>query len=200
MSNITYDCIHILDNFIDERSMIGVKEILQFSDRASNVSKAKGEESYRALGFSEGLFDQISKYSPPSIILKENPKYPIRAVFDPLMTKTQQTIERLWSREIFPEEFYSILGFKEGDSLKAHHDDIYNLKTNSGHPKRNVSSVLYLNDEYDGGELHFTKQKLKFKPKSGSLIIFPSSEQFTHHVTKVRSGIRFFINTLWCFK
>ena len=63
-----------------------------------------------------------------------------------------------------------------------------------------MSAVLYLNDDYSGGELSFVKQKIKIKPKAGSVVVFPSTEKFTHYVNKVTSGMKFFVPSLWCFQ
>lgn len=200
MSSMTFDCVHIIDGFIDVSSLEEVNQIIAYGDYGVNISKAQGEDGYRTLGFSENLFDVVTKYSPPSIILKPHENFPIKKVFDPIMLKMHQTIQHLWGRDLFLETDYSILGYRVGESLKAHHDGIYNLKTNSGHPRRDVSSVLYLNDDYEGGELNFVNQKLKIKPKAGTVVLFPSTEKFVHYTNKVVSNIKFFIPSLWCFK
>lgn len=200
MSSMAFDCVHIIDGFIDVSLLEEVNQIIAHGDYDVNISKAQGEDGYRTLSFSENLFDVMTKYSPPSIILKSHENFPIREVFDPIMLKMHQTIQHLWSRDLFLETDYSILGYRVGESLKAHHDGIYNLKTNSGHPRRDVSSVLYLNDDYEGGELNFVNQKLKIKPKAGTVVLFPSTEKFVHYTNKVISNIKFFVPSLWCFK
>jgi len=48
-----------------------------------------------------------------------------------------------------------------------------------------LSAVLYLNDNYDGGELHFPNQGVTIKPSAGSVVVFPSGEPFSHEATKV---------------
>ena len=50
------------------------------------------------------------------------------------------------------------------------------------------SSVIYLNDDYDGGYIKFKDINLTYKPKKYSAIFFPSSYQ--HAVTRIMSGIR----------
>jgi hypothetical protein len=200
MSQTHFDSIHIIDGFIDELSMVRVREILAYSDHLPSEAKPEHEDKYRTFGFSENAFNQITRYSPPSITLKQNDQYPIKLIFDPIMSKMHETIQSLWDREFFLETNYSILGYRIGESLKSHHDDIYNMPTNSGHPKRNISSVLYLNDDYEGGELNFVNQKIKIKPTAGTVVLFPSTERFTHFAAKVVSGIKFFVPSLWCFK
>ena len=62
---------------------------------------------------------------------------------------------------------------------------------------RKVSAILYLNDNYEGGTLTFTRFNKTFKPKSGSLFIFPSHEEFSHSADAVTSGIKYVIVGFW---
>lgn len=55
---------------------------------------------------------------------------------------------------------------------------------------RDITLIFYLNDNYTGGELEFTKLGLTYKPKKNSMIIFPSYYEFSHRVHPIRSGIR----------
>lgn len=50
------------------------------------------------------------------------------------------------------------------------------------------AAVLYLNNDYNGGELFFPKFDYEIKPEPGTLIIFPSTEQFEHGVRPVKEG------------
>ena len=50
---------------------------------------------------------------------------------------------------------------------------------------------LYINDDFDGGELLFKhKPDIVIKPSPGMLVNIPITEEFTHKVTPVTSGIR----------
>jgi Rps23 Pro-64 3,4-dihydroxylase Tpa1-like proline 4-hydroxylase len=57
--------------------------------------------------------------------------------------------------------------------------------------ERDISLLLYLNDDYEGGELEFTKLQLTIKPKKGMLITFPSYDDFEHKVHPVTKGVRY---------
>ncbi len=58
---------------------------------------------------------------------------------------------------------------------------------------RDYSVLLYLNEEYEGGELEFVNQKYKFKPKTGMLVGFPSDHRYLHAALPTTSGIRYVI-------
>jgi len=51
------------------------------------------------------------------------------------------------------------------------------------------SIILYLNDDYEGGEIRFRDHNITIKPKAGSLIIFPSN--IIHEVLPITSGVRY---------
>lgn len=51
------------------------------------------------------------------------------------------------------------------------------------------SSILYLSSEYDGGEIEFPELGIKYKPKAGDLIVFPS-HGYLHNVLPVTGGVR----------
>ena len=62
----------------------------------------------------------------------------------------------------------------------------------SGH----LACLIYLNDDYEGGEIYFPRQDISIKPKAGTLITFPGSLHYIHGVNKITSGTRYTI-TEW---
>lgn len=61
----------------------------------------------------------------------------------------------------------------------------------------NISVVLYLNDNYEGGELYFKEQDVKIKPEAGSIVIFPSVEPYYHESLPVVSGVKYMCPGFW---
>ena len=53
------------------------------------------------------------------------------------------------------------------------------------------TALVYINDDYQGGELVFPQHNLKIKPKSGTLVMFPSTCMYPHEVAEVLSGARY---------
>lgn len=58
-------------------------------------------------------------------------------------------------------------------------------------PDRVVSTIVYLNDRFDGGEIVFPEQQKAIKPSEGLLVAFPSGSAFPHEVLKVNEGLRY---------
>ena len=58
-------------------------------------------------------------------------------------------------------------------------------------PQRDYTGLVYLNDDFTGGELVFPDRDVVIVPKPGLFIGFPSNHKFVHAVPKVLSGKRY---------
>ena len=56
---------------------------------------------------------------------------------------------------------------------------------------------MYLNDEYEGGELFFPYFDLKFKPEAGDIVLFPSTFIWAHAALPVESGLKYSAVTMF---
>jgi hypothetical protein len=81
-------------------------------------------------------------------------------------------------------EQIQILEYSPNQEYKFHHDVSNNPNSEEYH--RQISVVVYLNDEFDGGGTEFLHQT--FKPNSGYGLFFPSNWCFPHSGQKVLSG------------
>jgi hypothetical protein len=70
---------------------------------------------------------------------------------------------------------------QEGVELKAHTDQHTD-------PSIKYATILYLNDDYVAGELFFSNKGLELKPKPGTLVFFPGTDEFNHGVRHVGKG------------
>jgi Rps23 Pro-64 3,4-dihydroxylase Tpa1-like proline 4-hydroxylase len=81
------------------------------------------------------------------------------------------------------EESINLLRYGKTGHLPAHQDQ--------GVSTRVLSSVMYLNDNYAGGEIEFVNSKVKIKPEAGSIIFFPSNFLYVHEVHPITDGYRY---------
>ena len=65
----------------------------------------------------------------------------------------------------------------------------------TGSPHRRLSAVLYLNDDFTGGETEFALQKVKIKPETGKLVLFPPYWTHTHWSRPVETGTKYIAAT-----
>lgn len=84
---------------------------------------------------------------------------------------------------------FPIRRYKEFKEMQEHHDSI------GANDSLKYSMILYLNDDYVGGELYFKNQDIIVKPKSGSFIIFPAVEPFIHQSKQLLEGVKYMCHT-----
>lgn len=114
----------------------------------------------------------------------------------------RRTIESLF-QELEPEEKFNITVMLTGGSVSSHTDEqIFpqGLRTINKVVLRDITSVCYLNDDYDGGELSFDLLGIKIKPKAGTFIFFPTAKIYKHSVGTVTNGERYSVSKFWNFK
>jgi len=61
--------------------------------------------------------------------------------------------------------------------------------------ERDLSFLIYLNEDYTGGEIVFPHFNFTFKPKKGMFVCFPSDHRYIHKVNETTAGIRYVIVT-----
>jgi hypothetical protein len=110
---------------------------------------------------------------------------------------------------------FDIKKYSAGTFMGAHFDQ------QEGDARLRYSLVMYLNDDYEGGELSFTIESpdapiimgkplkdyslsketdrvtIGFKPEAGSVVIFPSSPPYHHTAHLVKSGFKYMIPMHW---
>jgi hypothetical protein len=82
-----------------------------------------------------------------------------------------------------PEGQLAILKYGPGSYLPEHQDQ--------GVSSRVISSIAYLNDDYEGGEITFPYLDLSIKPSAGSVLFFPSNFVYGHSVKEIINGYRY---------
>jgi len=87
------------------------------------------------------------------------------------------------------------LRYESGEHYVGHYDN------GSKHVAGRICSlVAYLNDDYEGGEIEFSRFGIVQKPSAGSLVIFPSNYPYFHVVRKVTKGTRYALNVFFHYE
>lgn len=110
---------------------------------------------------------------------------------------------------------FNIKKYMAGTTMGAHFDQ------QEGDTRLRYSLVMYLNDDYEGGEISFIIKDpsgplstesadedyeiaknqgiidIGLKPEAGSILIFPSSPPYHHTAHLVKSGFKYMVPTHW---
>jgi Rps23 Pro-64 3,4-dihydroxylase Tpa1-like proline 4-hydroxylase len=62
-----------------------------------------------------------------------------------------------------------------------------------------MATFLYLNEDFEGGELNFRDHDIKIKPTKGLLVAFEGGHHNIHEVLPIESGVRFTVGSFWDF-
>jgi hypothetical protein len=95
---------------------------------------------------------------------------------------------------------YDIKNNKQGLAMDYHTD---HSSFNEGYPgeKFVITVTIYLNDEYEGGEISFLDESTgsitNYKPKAGDVTVFPSGYPYFHGVLPLLNGERYLLRMFW---
>jgi predicted 2-oxoglutarate/Fe(II)-dependent dioxygenase YbiX len=91
-----------------------------------------------------------------------------------LVRKYCMTENKVTSRMIYRS-------YQENDKYDWHVDYDHNIALHT-------SFLLYLNDDFEGGDTLFLNDKLRVRPKKGSVLMFPCGPYFIHKSTSIKTG------------
>lgn len=105
-------------------------------------------------------------------------------------------IQKICGKKVYPDTYQIIRWFK-GYELLPHADKENPDGAEHPFPWRHFASLVYLNDDYEGGQIYFPNKGIELKPKPGTLVIFPGTSEFLHGVREVPEGVRYTLPTFF---
>ena len=115
---------------------------------------------------------------------------PLKTTYELVLRKYQKDFPTFAAHRLtdFRISKYNTGGFmsKHVDNIHHSHGQVY------GFPQLTV--LLFLNDDYEGGEFEIVDKKIT--TKKGSSVVFPSNFIYPHEVLKITKGTRYSI-TCW---
>lgn len=92
-----------------------------------------------------------------------------------------------------------LVRWRPGDKQAPHADAEQPNGTPNEFPWRAFASIIYLNDEYEGGAIHFPTIGLEPPIKPRTLAFFPSSAHYLHGVREITGGMRYTFSCFYTF-
>lgn len=87
-------------------------------------------------------------------------------------------------------DILQIVRWKQGMFMPPHADNANPDGSPHGMPYRDFAGIVYINDDYEGGELYFTALDIAVKPRPGMFVAMTGGFHHEHAVLRVRSGTR----------
>lgn len=164
--------IHVLSDFVPQYQLDAINEFIKSNPSTSGTAET----------------DKNVVYYAKQEILNENPF--IAGVVSLVSDRVRLSAEKLFDCRL--GESGVLIAKTMVGHIPEEHADSQNMDgtQKSGCADFLVSAVVYINDDFEGGELVFPKVKYSYKPVAGSCVIFPSNIEYSHYVASVVSGER----------
>ena len=152
--------IYVYENFISSEDLLKINDYIQ---SGIFTSDAVHEFPYETLDFTnnEEIVSIIKIYRDKAALL----------------------LEEVFDCKVALSEIAGLTKFKTGDNLNEHADKVCASW-------RDLSTSLYYNEDFEGGELYDPQHVKKIIPKAGLAVLHPGDINYLHGVTPVLSGRR----------
>jgi hypothetical protein len=131
-------------------------------------------------------------------IMRNNPH--IVEVIQDIVKRLKVEIDNFFSVDAKPTS-PALVRWLPGQYQHPHADKEMHEGENAGKPNNfpwyDIATIVYLNDDYDGGELYFPIQGIEFKPKRGGVYFFPGDKNYVHGVREILVGTRYTCPFFW---
>ena len=188
------DMIVELENFMTEEEIVFLEKAAK-SLTIWDVTESHMNENGTVTYDSDYWKDRVAT-SPT--LNKNDPT--IAPVIAGLFERLKPIVEEFYKVEVVPTGT-TIVKWLPGQFQKPHADKELHEGPDAGTPNDfphyDLSSLFYLNDDYEGGELYFPLQGVQFKPKKGAAYFFPGDKNYIHGVTEIKNGLRFTCPFFW---
>jgi predicted 2-oxoglutarate/Fe(II)-dependent dioxygenase YbiX len=118
--------------------------------------------------------------------------------FELLRQKFKEAIELVFDREVVANTSHA-QKWDVGGFAAPHSDNSDFDGTPNAFEINKYVGILYLNDNYGGGELYFPEHDIEFKPAAYSYICFPGGVENIHGVKEITEGTRYTMVSFWDF-
>jgi|694.fasta_scaffold00090_82 hypothetical protein len=160
------DNIKVIPNFLSSEEIDYLLSHIQETRRISFVSQKDDKDN--PVAWIHNYQGVIDKYNIFGRVLDE--------------VKKAYNHENIKKKDL---DYLNIARWDKGTKLALHVDDLGWVTDN------HLPTLIYLNDDYEGGELSFATHDVTIKPKIGDLIMFPGNMYYAHEVKEVLSGVRY---------
>jgi len=100
-------------------------------------------------------------------------------------------IKSIFKKDTMYSDLCQFVRWFDGYELTPHADAEEPDGSPHPFPYREYASIIYLNDNFTGGEIYFPNKNFSPKIKPGMLVLFPGTLEYLHGVREVTEGTRY---------
>ena len=226
ISEELYDKVYYYRNVIeDPKKIVDLIENTQEDKFSSFITKWEEWSACSGQMYIYGEHKRIKCLNMDEIIkncseeILDDAKYLFGQIFDGMKKVCEDYAQKVNDdSKIILMTDTAIKKYMTGTFMGSHFDQ------QEGDRRLRYSLVMYLNDDYEGGELSFNvkdgvltstddaanedfdnpmnegKVMFHIKPEAGSVIIFPSTDPYSHTAHLIKSGSKYMVPSFWLNK
>ena len=181
------DDVYTIENFITEQEAAAM---IKYLENLVETGRLKWNQISFYDSFAMGFWD--SDPILPEFGLPED-------YFNRLKFKFKKAGEEIFGHK-FAEISYHAQKWIEG-AFAGFHSDNSSLDSPdyNAFERSKMATFLYLNDDFEGGELNFRDHDIRIKPTKGLLAAFEGGHHNIHEVLPIEKGTRYTIGSFWDF-
>ena len=153
-------------------------------------------------GATVGDMDQMLDYRDCSDLKMAEMALPVTAtgfedlgeIYTEYITPVREAVHdhysQLYNIKLEFEEATNFVKYTKGQHFDLHPDHGFSYCAVT-------STIGWLNDDYEGGELIIPNMDIKFTPEAGDLMVFPSNYPYVHQSLPVESGVKYSAVTMY---
>jgi hypothetical protein len=188
------EMIGTLENFLNEEELQALNGFIR-NNESWDVTQTHYNEDGTVIydsGYWDGrvaTYPTINKTSPETVEMIQS-----------IVKRLKLEIDKFFDVDASPTS-PALVRWLPGNLQMPHADKELHEGDNAGKPNDfpwyDIATIIYLNDDYEGGELYFPNQGIQFKPKRGAAYFFPGDMNYIHGITTIESGIRYTCPFFW---
>lgn len=179
---------------VDRNRIVEVPNFVSESVASSMVEYFKKEDRWGETAFngSHGAPVQAGQVKPSDFGLPDS-------IFMDVNAKLEEAVSAVYSKRVTPSSIHA-QKWDVGSSANPHSDNSdFEGNPTAGFDNLKYVGILYLNSDYEGGDLFFPEHDISIHPNAGSMYIFSGGVENIHGVTEITGGTRYSIVSFWNF-
>lgn len=184
--NVIKSDVVVYDNFLTSQECKAIIDFWKYKESLGRMTwnPISFYESY-AFGFNDWDDDLKSICFPGDYFLELKKQMKVYA-------------EEAMGRKLKEVSFHA-QKWSPGAYASFHSDNSSNGEYNA-FERSKFAAFIYLNDDFEGGELNFKDHPITIKPETGMYAVFAGGAENEHEVTVVRNSDRYTIGSFWDFE
>lgn len=174
--------IVVVEDFISDEEVKAIMDL-------ANLDPKLWDGSNDGSGLKEWYGNQL-RITPENI--KEKYQF-YRDLLDKIQNRSVEIFLQQYGKNDFHYIPINSISRRIGPGLGVHTDEIH-----PNHPQYNPNEkiithgfVVYINENYSGGEIFYPQKNISIKPKAKSLVMHPGNKEYEHGVNEVFDAVRY---------